>query len=352
DFLSKTEKSKGRLLSLAVALIAPVAISLIVAVGVQESGQEVNVVLVQPNFEPHYEKFHIPDEILVQRFLSLAEEKVDEHTDYLIFPETSFGRVDMDGLKGHNVMLDLQSFLAQYPDLNIVTGLAGYRWLTDRSEQELATSRRLLNSEGQTTYVETYNCAIQMDFDGRISEYYKALFVPGAEFFPFRRILFFLKPLVDKLGGTIAGYRTRSKHNVFAAGDVIAAPAICYESIFGEFMSRFIRKQANVIFIMTNDGWWDNTAGHKQHALFARLRAIELRRGIARSANMGTCCFIDQKGTIYNPTEYGIEQSISGIVQTNDEVTFYASWGDFIGRISLFVAGLLLLRSLVHRFTK
>jgi apolipoprotein N-acyltransferase len=60
------------------------------------------------------------------------------------------------------------------------------------------------------------------------------------------------------------------------------APAICYESIYGEFMSKYIRNGANLICIITNDGWWKNTPGHKQHMNYARLRAIETRTWVAR----------------------------------------------------------------------
>ncbi len=333
-------------------LIVPIMISQWIGWRSQINGNPVNVVIVQPNFEPHYEKFHVPEEALLKRFVSLAETEVDDETDYLIFPETSFNRMDMDRIADHEAILQLRAFQDRFSNLKIVTGIAGYRWLTDPDEQQLPTTRILTDSYGQPAFVETYNCAVQISPDGTISEYYKALFVPGAEFFPFRKILFFFKPLVDKLGGTIAGYRTRTEFAVFESDSVVAAPAICYESIFGEFMSRFIGKDANVIFVMTNDGWWDNTAGHRQHALFGRLRAIELRRQIARAANMGTCSFIDEKGGIHEPTQYGVAQAVSGTIFTNDKVTFYARWGDFIGRLSLFISVLLILRSVMTRFVK
>ena len=91
----------------------------------------------------------------------------------------------------------------------------------------------------EVEYREHYNCAIQIDPEQNIQEYYKALYVPGAEFFPFKKLLFFLQPLVDQLGGTTYGYRVRTKFAFFTSDAAVVAPPICYESIFGEFMYSF-----------------------------------------------------------------------------------------------------------------
>ena len=100
---------------------------------------------------------------------------------------------------------------------------------------------------------------------------------------------------------------------------------------------------------MTNDGWWDNTAGHRQHADFARLRAIETRRSVVRSANMGTCCIINQRGDISQKTVYGEAAAINVKAKKNHFITFYVKWGDYIGRLSLFLTLLLLARAFVFK---
>jgi len=68
------------------------------------------------------------------------------------------------------------------------------------------------------------------------------------------------------------------------------APIICYESVFGEFVTDYVKKGAQALFIITNDGWWKNTNGYKQHLYFASLRAIETRRQVVRAANTGVSC--------------------------------------------------------------
>lgn len=330
-------------------LMIPFIVSVIQYLNHQDQGRRIEVVSVQPNLEPHYEKFSYPPNLILDRFIELSAGAVRDSTDYLIFPETSISQVNLDRPFDNPSMRSLRTYLQGYPDLRLITGLEAYRILEDPEDLTRSTTRPVRTSNGEQVYLEAYNGAVQMDAAGGIQESYKAMYVPGAEYFPFKRFLFFLQPLVDRLGGTSYGYRIRSKFDLFSTEDADIAPSICYESIFGEFTSRFIAKGAQAIFIMTNDGWWDNTAGHKQHAAYARLRAIESRRSIARSANMGTCCFINQRGDLLQATEYGVPGAIRGEIALNDDLTFYIQWGDVIGRLSVFITVLLLLRTLVKK---
>jgi apolipoprotein N-acyltransferase len=109
---------------------------------------------------------------------------------------------------------------------------------------------------------------------------------------------------------------------------------ICYESVFGEFFARFVRNGARVMFIITNDGWWGNTPGHRQHFDFASLRAIETRRSIARSANTGISAFINQRGDDLDATGYWVPAAIKGSINANREITFYVRHGDYLARMS------------------
>ncbi len=341
--------SRSQIMMLAVCILLPLGISLYKYWALPLDGKEIEVVVVQPNYEPHYEKFGQSHQAIASRVLELADSVLSDATDYLVLPETSFSRIDMDQLAYPDYFRVFDRLRTQYPNLKIVTGLGAYRLLSDAETIKLPTTRSI-SRQGQTFYVEEYNCAIQLGPDG-VQEYYKSLFVPGAEFFPFRKILFFLKPIVDQLGGTLQGYRTLTKYSLFESQQAKVAPPICFESIFGEYTNQLIRRGAETIFVMTNDGWWDNTAGHRQHAQFAKLRAIETRRTIARAANMGTTGFINLRGDYTDRTKYGVAAAKKSRITLSNEITFYVRWGDVIGRISVFIAGLLLLRSLVLRFT-
>ena len=97
-------------------------------------------------------------------------------------------------------------------------------------------------------------------------------------------------------------------------------------------MTKYIDNGANIICIITNDGWWQDTPGYKQHMSYARLRAIETRKWIARSANTGISCFIDPYGTAINPQPWNQTAAIKLNVPVSDTKTFYVKFGDLISK--------------------
>jgi apolipoprotein N-acyltransferase len=162
-----------------------------------------------------------------------------------------------------------------------------------------------------------------------------------------------LGALVIDLGGASGSLGKQAERSVFSNKDstATAAPVICYESVFGEFCAEYIQKRANFIAVITNDGWWGNTAGHRQHLRFSSLRAIELRRSIARSANTGISCFVNQRGDILQPTEYWQPAVLKADLQLNTEMTFYAAYGDYLGRIIAFLLVFVLISIAVKKKT-
>jgi apolipoprotein N-acyltransferase len=155
------------------------------------------------------------------------------------------------------------------------------------------------------------------------------------------------------LGGTIGSLGTDNEILVFSNGiNTKISPIICYESVYGEFVIKRIREGATVIFVITNDGWWGDTPGHRQHFLFSVLRAIETRRSIARSANTGISAFINQRGDVFQRTEYWQPDVIRQQINTNDKLTYYVKNGDYIARVSVFVSALVLLIALVQGFLR
>ncbi|MBY0424414.1 MAG: apolipoprotein N-acyltransferase, partial [Cytophagales bacterium] len=127
---------------------------------------------------------------------------------------------------------------------------------------------------------------------------------------------------------------------------------VCYESIYGEFVGEYIKKGAGFIAIITNDGWWGNTPGHKQHLAYACLRAIETRKSVARSANTGISAFINQRGDIVRQTEWWKMDALSENLKANDRITFYVQWGDYIGKICILLTVLVIGYSIYYSIVK
>jgi len=118
---------------------------------------------------------------------------------------------------------------------------------------------------------------LQLNKEG-ISYYHKSKLVPGVERMPFPTLFKPLESLAINLGGTMGSLGIQNERTVFYSHNKKAriAPVICYESAYSDFVSDYVENGANLIFIITNDGWWENTPGHRQHLAYSRLRAIEL----------------------------------------------------------------------------
>ena len=103
----------------------------------------------------------------------------------------------------------------------------------------------------------------------------------------------------------------------------------------------------NLLAIITNDGWWRNTAGYKQHFQYSRLRAVEQRKSIVRSANTGISGFIDFKGEVLQKSKWDQPICLTANVGLNNVKTFYSQFGDYIGRVCVFLAVILLISAFV-----
>ena len=111
-------------------------------------------------------------------------------------------------------------------------------------------------------------------------------------------------------------------------------------------------EKKNLLFIITNDGWWKDSPGHRQHFTFATLRAIETRREIARSANTGISGFINQRGDVLMRTKYWEPDAIRHTMNANSKLTFYVKFGDYISRFCYYTGLMLLLASILYAIVK
>jgi apolipoprotein N-acyltransferase len=105
--------------------------------------------------------------------------------------------------------------------------------------------------------------------------------------------------------------------------------------------------------VISNDGWWGNTPGHKRLFDFCRLRAIETRRAIARSANTGISGYISPRGnTLGERLTWDERDVLCTEVELRDEITTYTRYGDWVARISIYVALLSLLNYVAYRIRR
>ena len=305
-----------------VLVLVPLVISLGMYFTHQEKGVDKKVLIIQPNYEPHYQKFKISIGRQYTKMFSQIKSKIDAETDYVLMPETVVRRVDLREPERHTYLNRLKRDLAEFSNLKIVSGASAFIQTRDSTEIP-RKSRRRYSAKGAITYLESYNAAVQVSNEIDTLQYYKkSILVPGTEIFPYARLFYFMEGFIDYLGGTVSGNGIQTERDVFwdAPREHAVAPVICYESIYGEYCTEYIRNGANAIFIATNDGWWDDSPGFRQHLKFASLRAIETRRSVARSANTGSSGYINQRGDILEATDYEVDAVLNSKIKFNDEI--------------------------------
>ena len=292
-----------------------------------------DVVVVQPNIDPYNEKFLSGTEAQqLEKLISLSERALDSTTTLVIWPETAIPfEIDEGRFWQASVLAPLKAFLQRHPQVRLITGLAGYREIPADSN---TIARRYDQASGK--YYEDYNTALQLDSAGDITFYHKGKLVPGAEIMPYTWIFGFLENYSVNMGGTSGTLGRGEVRTVFppTSGGYRAAPIICYESIYSSYVTEYVRNGANLLTIITNDGWWGNTQGYRQHQQYARLRAIETRRWVARSSNTGISCFIDPLGKVYQAQPWDTATAIRMHIPPETGMTLFDRVGDWISPLA------------------
>ena len=317
----------------------PIVISIVRYYTYTPEPNTIEAVVLQPNIDPYSEKYNATNKKVGELLQGLAEESITNKTNLLVTPETVLAEnygVDLPSFNRSSEFFQAKSFVYNYPNLNYLLGLQFYQKHTNASDI-LPTS----NQYNDNLWLDYYNSAAFINSDKAPLIYHKSKLVVGVENFPYQSVL---KPIIGDamldLGGTVAMKTTQKERSAFKLKNTEfkVAPVICYESVYGEFVTGYVREGANILAIMTNDAWWGDTQGHKQHLSLARLRAIETRRAIARSANTGISAFISPKGELLQTLDYNTQGSLKANIPANTNITFYVQAGDYIARISMFIA--------------
>ncbi|WP_033956476.1 apolipoprotein N-acyltransferase [Psychroserpens jangbogonensis] len=327
---------KPFVLKFAAFVLIPIGISTVIYANYSHEGDTVNVIVLQPNIDPYSEKYDMSNLKMAEIFTELSNTKITDSTDFILAPETVFAQsVKLRQFERSLLKNTLDQYVNKYPNINLLTGMSFIDVIRDESKVRSET-----NQYNATTWYDDYNSAILINSSDSVQYYNKSKLVVGIENFPYQHVL---KPLIGDamidLGGTVAMKTTQDYRGVLTSSNnkFKAAPIICYESVYGEFVTGYVRNEANFLAIITNDAWWNDTQGHKQHLSLARLRAIETRRDIARSANTGISAIINARGDITSRIAYDQKGALSGQLITNDKLTFYVIAGDYIARISIFI---------------
>ncbi len=307
-----------------------------------DPGDESEIVIIQPNYDPYEDKFRLPFDKQLRKVIDMANTAITEKTDWVITPETTVDDpVNENDFDNNKYVKMVKELAKNNPHLSVVTGMTTFKIYPASSNPPTVSARKMKNS---SLYYDHFNSAIQIDTGHNINIYKKSRLVPGIEkqftTGPGKLII----RILPYLGGTQWGYGIQKERVCFEhhKTHMKAAPIICYESVFGKYVTDYVKAGANVLFLMTNDGWWKNTNGYKQHLSYASLRAIETRRPVARAANTGISCIIDIKGRITSKSKWWKAEIIRGYVSNETVITPYVRYGDYLARFSS-VIGILII---------
>ena len=318
-------------------LFIPLIISKIQYHNYNERGSDVEIVVIQPNLDPYSEEFSLSPREILDRNLSVATPLVTENTCFVVSPESAIQEnIWLERIDKYYSIRELRRFIKENPNTCYVIGLSTDGPVPEGHEIDFA-ARKFGNVD---RYFYSYNTAALITLDS-VQLYHKSRLTPGAEAMPSWWILRMLKDNALDLGGTVGTLKTDTEARVLSFDNHKVGTLICYESVFGGYVTEFVKKGADMLFVITNDGWWGNSPGHKQHLEFSKLRAIETRRSVARSANTGISGFINQRGDIIEQSKYWEQTALRNTIKSNDKLTFYVRFGDYLYRISVFLTALL-----------
>ncbi len=169
--------------------------------------------------------------------------------------------------------------------------------------------------------------------------YKKIILVPGVETIPFPEYTIFLKDFISDVGAQFFLLGVSKEQTIFKVKEARIAPIICYELMYGEFVSEFVGKGANLLCTITNDGWLGDTDWQQHHLYLGALRSIETRRTMLHCSNMGASAVISAKGEVLKEIPYNKRTALAySEVKLYERQTFYTRYGDYIGRLALILS--------------
>jgi apolipoprotein N-acyltransferase len=300
------------------------------------------VVIVQPNSDPYTEKFRIPFPEQLENVIEAASASATENSDWILTPETVVDDpIDLEAPGESMYIRMIKRMARQFPDASVIAGMVTYK-IYPPAENPPTKSARIMDESG--AYYDHFNSAFRIDTGELIEVYHKSKLVPGIEMQFSNGLGRIAAKILPYLGGTKWGYGIQEERSCFEhpALKYKVAPIICYESVFGNYVAEYVRNGAEALFIITNDGWWKNTNGYRQHLSYASLRAIETRRPVARAANTGISCIIDKRGKRVVESAWWEKTVLRGKFYPESEITTYVKYGDYILIISLLISIILL----------
>lgn len=312
------------------------------------SNNKLIISVIQPNINPWDKWASGPIEQIVQNMKIQDSLNLIKKADLTIWPETSILRINNRINKDKNI-----PFLENWSNTNDISILSGYVFdyeYKQNQERQMSARFDIIDS----VWEESYNSAIMINPSIEEKEvYFKGKLTPFAERIPNLEYFYFLSEILKwNVGESSWGLGERKlnlKVNNINEEEVFIAPIICIESIYPNFVREFTYDGAEIISIITNDAWYDGTPGPIQHFNIARMRAIENRRYIARSANSGISGFIAPNGETVSQSENMVKTGLTYDIPILKNKSIYVEYGDVLAKVLMYLTLIIFIYCTIYR---
>jgi apolipoprotein N-acyltransferase len=279
-----------------------------------EAGSPIRVGLIQGNIDQAQKYDPARAASIFQNYLRMSRQALDQGARLVLWPEASTPfRFGLD--------------LAETAALRTLAREAGVPVLVGSDEIEPGEPVRYFNS------------AFLVGTDGATAGVYRKMhLVPWGEYVPWRRLLFFVSPLVETIGDFSPGDRAA----VLPVGGHWISTAICYEIVYPNLVRQFVAGGSELLTTITNDAWFGSTSAPYQHFEQASMRAIEQGRYLVRSANTGISGIVDPYGRVLARTEIYQPAVVVGEARFLQVSTVYSRTGDLFAYACVIVTLVLL----------
>lgn len=262
---------------------------------------------------------------LFEQHLDMTEEAHQEGSSLIVWPEFS---VPLCFSCSYGIYEEFKSRI--------------YQFVRDSGKTLLLGTNETKRSGDREQY---YNTALCLGPDLETSEYYKMHLVPFGEYTPYTKIFFFIDTLTHAIGDITPG----KEFTLHEVNGIRFGSPICFEIVFPDLVRRFVKKGAQFLTTITNDGWYGKSSAPYQHFAIAVLRAVENRRFLVRAATTGISGMVDPCGRILISSQLDTQTYLSGHIAPMTRMTLYSRLGDAFAYIGLTLTLLFLILAMIRR---
>ena len=346
----KKEKIKFAVIGL-LLFIMPLIYGFVKISNYDKGEKSVRVGLIQPDLNPwkKWEAGNLEEQIKL--YTDLSNKAIEDSARVIIWPET--GLPVYFRSRAYNLQRNaLHKFIINN-DISLLTGMPD-RFIYSKEDAPEDAKKVPQRDIYYTSYNSLWGMIPESE---NIQAYQKMLLVPFGEFTPFAGSLPFLREFIQwgvgignwNIGQNVTVMNFPKRMGSGFENDIKVGGVICIESIFQEFVTRFVNEDADFIAVVTNDSWYGNSSGPRQHKYIGVLRAVENNRSVVRCANGGISCIISPVGEIEKETEMFTRDVLVGDVTIKSEKTFFTRNPNLLPYLSVIITLLNILFLFIKR---